>query len=89
MDLDDVLNEYVSAFPENPPNHSQMTEWIREFPQYGQDIAEFTVAWCVMEASLKMTSLDPEFEIRLLERGMEVAKRVIAKKNLERGIYDN
>jgi hypothetical protein len=81
LDLDDVLNEYVSAFPEYPPTHSQMMEWIREYPQYGNDIAEFTVAWYQMEAALKRTEpLDPAFEAKLIESGMEVVRKILAEK---------
>jgi hypothetical protein len=81
LDLDDVLNEYVSAFPEFPPTGLQMMEWIREYPQYGNDIAEFTVAWYQMGAALKRTEpLDPAFEEKLIESGMEIVRKILAEK---------
>jgi hypothetical protein len=81
LDLDDVLNEYVSAFPESPPTGLQMMEWVRKYPQYGNDIAEFTVAWCQMEAASKRTEpLDPAFEEKLIESGMEVVRKILAEK---------
>jgi hypothetical protein len=84
MDLDDVLLEYVSAFPDRPPNHAQMMEWVREYPEFGQDIAEFTIAWCQMEAASGRTEpLDPAFEEKLIESGLAVVKKILADKKLE------
>jgi hypothetical protein len=86
MDLDDVLNEYVSAFPDIAPNHSQMMEWIRQYPQFEPEICEFTVSWCVMD-TLKVER-DPSLIVyaNLQERGLKIVKDVIARKNKEYGI---
>jgi len=45
--LEDVLNEYVAT--EHKPNHKELKRWIKQYPEYKQELIEFTVNWGLME----------------------------------------
>jgi hypothetical protein len=42
-----VLNEYVAT--EHKPNHKELKRWIKQYPEYKQELIEFTVNWGLME----------------------------------------
>ncbi len=39
--LETVLHEYMEAVPN--PNYSALVEWIRRYPDFEQELTEFTV----------------------------------------------
>lgn len=86
MDLDDVLNEYVSAFPNRAPNHSEMMEWIKKFPEFEPEITEFTVSWEVMDVLKPALDRSLMVYANLNKRGLEIAYDVINRKRKEMGL---
>ena len=47
INLEDVLDAYVSEV--QTPSHAALVEWIRRYPQFAQELTDFTVAWIRME----------------------------------------
>jgi hypothetical protein len=79
--LDDLLIEYVAAF-KYAPTHTQMMEWIKKYPKYKQELADFTIAWVNMECS--SLGDQPIDHARLVEQGMKVVERILAEKKAKK-----
>lgn len=79
--LEDVLNDYVDSTP--VPNHATLAEWVKRYPQYANDLTEFTVSWMRMEtlpAAPDWAEADAE---RLVQAGRDAQHRGIQATNIE------
>ena len=64
--LEDILNDYVSSEPN--PSHTALEKWIRKFPQYKEELTEFTVNWSLME------TLPPSDDIKEVDQDTRVLR---------------
>jgi hypothetical protein len=71
---DDVLDAYVDAVGE--PNHADLVDWIRRFPQYEQEITDFTVSWSRI-ARLPPSDAAQVDEETLVLRGMSIVRNLV------------
>lgn len=82
VELDDVLNEYVSS-TENP-SHANLMEWIQRYPQFENELTEFTVNWSVMKTLPPIGEISKNLEDRLINKGMSVVQNLLYQKRQER-----
>lgn len=75
---EEVLDAYVDAA--EAPSHALMMEWISRFPQYRQELAEFTVAWsqATHQTPLKDEEVDEE---GFILRGMSVVQNLLYEQS--------
>ncbi len=80
--LEEVLDAYVAA--SERPSREILQEWIKRYPQFSQELTEFTIAWSQTEhfPKKKGQEKDPKARIQI---GMEIARQayeqaVAAKK---------
>jgi hypothetical protein len=45
-ELDSILEEFVASLHE--PDHAQLTEWVKRYPQYEQQLTDFAANWSVV-----------------------------------------
>lgn len=75
--LEDVLNDYMASTEH--PSKEGLVEWIRRYPHYTKELAEFTTNWLVLEtAEVSLEGADIE-EKALIARGMEVVHGILNK----------
>ena len=68
--LGDVLNEYVAS--ELHPSYSSLEKWIRKFPEYKEELTEFTAAWSPMEDLPPPNNIKEVDQDTLLRRAMSI-----------------
>ena len=71
--LDDVLNAYLDVAP--TPSAEDLAVWVHKYPQYREDLIEFTVAHSLMQ-HLPANS-DPLDETALFTRGVSAMRTVL------------
>lgn len=75
--LEDVLHAYVAEA--EGPGSATLATWIRHYPKYARDLAEFAEAWALskwLPAVPESTTVD---EARLVERGLDVVRGLRAR----------
>lgn len=77
--IEDVLNEYVASIAE--PNQDDLEVWIQRYPQYKQELTEFTVSWSLMERLPPHPDVEEIDQETLTLRGMSVVKNLLHQKN--------
>lgn len=75
---EEVLDAYVDAA--EAPSHALMMEWISRFPQYRQELVEFTVAWsqAANQTPLRDEEVDEE---GFVLRGMSVVQNLLYEQS--------
>jgi hypothetical protein len=66
-DLDDVFVAYVGQA--NPKSNEDLKHYLRRYPQYREEIIEFTANWralAILETVLPPPETDPAAERRLM-----------------------
>jgi hypothetical protein len=78
--LEEVLDAYVAATTK--PSREKLAEWVKRFPQYADELADFTVAWIQTEhfPENREMSVDPNTRNHI---GMEMARRVYERRIAE------
>lgn len=74
--LDDVLNAYLDVAP--TPSAEDLAVWVQKYPQYREELTEFTVARSLM-LHLPANS-DPLDETALFTRGVSVMRTVLQRE---------
>lgn len=76
MNLQDLIDEYVFAV--GRPSYRTLVAWIERYPQYRDELTDFTVAWSLMENvpldAKVLQSINAEDTVK---RHMEVAQKVL------------
>lgn len=75
--LEDVLNDYMASTEH--PSKEGLVEWIRRYPHYTKELAEFTTNWLVLETAGVSTEGADIDEEALIARGMEVVHGILNK----------
>lgn len=68
-EADDVLFEYATRG--NPKSNEDLKRYLRRYPQFREEIIEFTATWralSIVEKVLPPAPSDPAVEARLLRR---------------------
>ena len=68
MTLDDVLNEFVTAF--DHPTAQGLEEWVERYPQYRHELVEFAATWAEQLVFPPAQELGEDIEKSLIERTM-------------------
>ena len=79
--LDDVLDAYLDEAPD--PSAEDLTAWVRRYPQYREELTDFTVARSRM-LHLPPASTEPVDEAALITRGMSVVRTVLRSEREKR-----
>ena len=78
--LDDIIDEYVAQSPQ--PSYAALAEWIGRYPQYAQELTDFTLSWSVAErVPLDQDELPAEETAALVARHMSVVREIIARQS--------
>ena len=72
ISLEDLLNNYAST--EQNPSHDGLTRWIQEYPEYKNELTEFTVTWGLMEHLPPVLSPDKVNQETLVLRAMSIVE---------------
>jgi len=89
--LETILEAYAAAAP--GPSKATLAAWIREYPQFAQELTAFTASWQLLEwadaaADAEMSPAESapvgEKNERLILRGMSAAQRVFYSKRAAR-----
>lgn len=75
--LEDVLDDYMASTEH--PSREGLIEWIRRYPHYAKELAEFTTSWLVLETADVSTEDADIDEEALIARGMEVVHGLLNK----------
>ncbi|HBG75195.1 MAG: hypothetical protein A2X25_12905 [Chloroflexi bacterium GWB2_49_20] len=75
-----VLDAYIAAIAK--PSRETLAEWVKRYPQYADELAEFTMAWIQSEFS---TEVEEKTEIsnRRIQIGMDMARKVYEQRPVE------
>lgn len=76
--LDDVLNAYVASSA--GPSYKVLTEWILRYPQFEEELTEFTVGWSLNETLPPVEEPEEVDEDTLVLRGMSVVQSILNKE---------
>lgn len=76
--LENVLDAYVSANP--APSEKALIEWIRRYPQYRQQLIDFTISWIQLRHLPPSTEPDEIDEMELVEQGMTVVRNLLTQR---------
>lgn len=68
--LEDVLNEYLAT--ESEPSYEALERWAKRFPEYKDELSEFTVSWSKAENALEPNVADVVDEETLVLRAMSI-----------------
>lgn len=68
----DVLDSYVEAA--GRPSWTALNEWIRRYPQFRQELIDFTVNWSLMENLPPSKEAEEPDEETLVLRGMSIVE---------------
>lgn len=75
--LDDVLDAYSEA--SEIPSRELLAEWIARYPQYENELIEFTVAWIQSEVLPEPSNTNQDLD-SLLESGLGIVQKILDKK---------
>lgn len=75
MTLGDVLNAYVDSTSD--PSPALLAKWIHLYPQYEQELREFTVSWSLMETLPPPSKHENIDEDTLVLRGMSIVQNIL------------
>jgi hypothetical protein len=78
--LEEVLDAYIAATAK--PSREALAEWVKRYPQYADELAEFTMAWIQSDFS---TEVEEKTEIsnRRIQIGMDMARKVYEQRTVE------
>lgn len=76
--LEQVLDAYMAVSPE--PSREKLIEWIRKYPNYEQELTDFTVSWIQMETLPPYEREEIDLETLSL-RGMSVVQNLLFQRN--------
>lgn len=75
---DDVLNEYASQ--PGGPSHAALVQWIKRYPQFRQELTEFTVAWTLQDGLPPAEDAEDVDTDTLVLRGMSVVEDLLHRQ---------
>ena len=78
--LEDVLDAYVAS---DDGAYTSLSDWIRRYPQYEQELTEFAISWSLMEALPPSPDAEEVNEGTLVLRGMSVVQNLLHDQSLE------
>lgn len=79
-ELESILDAYVASVER--PTPELLTEWIRKYPQYREELMEFTVAWSHMETMTPTETVAHQADEELLVlRGKSIVQDLLFRKN--------
>lgn len=78
--LEEVLDAYVAAATK--PSREILAEWVKRFPQYADELADFTVAWIQTEHFPENAEVPIDAKARN-KIGLEIARRVYERRIAE------
>ncbi|MGI8546814.1 MAG: hypothetical protein ACR2M1_05685 [Gemmatimonadaceae bacterium] len=78
--LTDVLETYAASEP--GPSRTTLPEWVRRYPQYAQQLTEFTARWGLLEWVPDRIDDDETDEQTLVLRGMSTVQSVLFRRQL-------
>ena len=76
--LEDVLNDYVASSPE--PSYGALEDWVRRYPQYEQELTEFTISWGLMEWLSPSSDTEEVDDETLVLHGMSIVQNLLHQK---------
>ena len=76
--LTDVLEAYAAS--ENGPSRTTLPEWVRRYPQYEQQLMEFTARWGLLKWLPDRDDDDEVDEETLVLRGMSTVQAVLFRR---------
>ena len=76
--LDDVLEAYAASEP--GPSRTTLPKWVRRYPQYEQQLMEFTARWGLLEWLPDRVDDDEIDEETLVLRGMSTVQAVLFRR---------
>ena len=80
--LEDVLDAYIAEnSPPGAPDHAALTAWMRRYPRYARELAEFTANWSLLRHLPPSPALAQD-EAALAQRGMSVASGALRAAGL-------
>jgi len=83
LTLDDVLDAYVTAVPH--PDRTHLQEWIGKYPEFGDELTQFTMDWIAMEWAPRPSDVPPEQTLVL--RGASVVQGLLQRLD-QKGVRD-
>jgi hypothetical protein len=78
--LEEVLDAYVAVTTK--PSREILAEWVKRFPQYANELADFTVAWIQTEHFPENREVPIDAKARN-QIGVEIARRVYERRIAE------
>lgn len=84
--LEDVLNDYVASSPE--PSYGALEDWVRRYPQYEQELTEFTISWGLMEWLSPSSDTEEVDDETLVLHGMSIVQNLLHQKR-QKGSSDD
>jgi hypothetical protein len=69
--IKEILNAYVATA--QAPSHSKLLEWIRRYPEYEQQLTDFTISWSLMTSLPPAKAAEEVKENVLVSRAMNIA----------------
>lgn len=79
ISIEDVLNEYVASSAK--PDQVHLEAWIQRYPQFKQELIEYTIAWSLMEQLPPHPDVEEVDQETLTLRGMSVVKNILHQKD--------
>ena len=75
--LEEVLDAYIATTTK--PSRDALAEWVKRYPQYADELAEFTLAWIQSEFS---TEAEEGLEIssRRIQLGVDMTRKVYEQR---------
>jgi transcriptional regulator with XRE-family HTH domain len=70
LSLEDVLNEYLAT--ESKPNYEALKRWVKRFPEYKYELADFTANWSKAINASEPNTADAVDEETLMLRTMSI-----------------
>lgn len=80
--IEEVLDAYVASV--QTPNHSTLLEWIRRYPEYEQQLTDFTVSWSLMASLPPVKAAEERDEDVLVSRAMSIARSRLQRSRREK-----
>jgi hypothetical protein len=78
--LEEVLDAYVAATIE--PSREILAKWVKRFPQYADELAEFTLAWIQTDQFPENGDARVNSNTRI-QIGVDIARRVYDRRSIE------
>jgi hypothetical protein len=79
--VDDVLMTYAVSSP--GPGYEQLRDWIAKYPQYAEELIDFTAQWAVIHDVPMPADLAAVDEKRLVLRGMSIVRNLLHAAGVE------